>query len=733
MLASKKTLRLGTRASRLSILQTRFAIEKIRLSAPALNFELIPFSSPGDRDRMLDLRESPPDFFTRDLDEAILGEKLDCAIHSAKDMPLPSPAGIDWFWLPWRESPEDAIVLRKGFDMNAPQILSGKFRIGISSSRREDYCRKRFPGALILPIRGDIEMRISKLDGNEYDMLIMAAAALKRLGLEERISELIPLQQMPSPDGQGALGISFRTGDELFTALRKLFLKSVVFAGAGCSGADSLTLAALKAIKICDACLYDALIPDEIQELIPKNAIAIRVGKRLGAHEFEQDEINALVADLARQGKSVLRLKGGDPGIFGRLAEETESLDLLSIPYRVIPGVSSLSAASTGTGLLLTRRGRSRGFHVKTLRTSSENASLNADKALSACETRAFFMGVNQLPEIMKNCLNDGIPPEKPVSIVLDAGRASQKIISCELRNLNSPALLSERDKGLPGIVIVGDAAHPKYIYKGNGALQGKKVLLLFSRTIMDEAVSAVNDHCGIPLRFPTASFRATADIAEKLGNIFSADWITASSPTSVEILVSEMKERGLDIRKLPKILACGSGTSAKFAEFGIFPDAQPNSSFCREAMIETAIEMIPRQSRIVVLSSEKAKSHLKNGLINTGFAHTSELVIYESFADSNIDLPPFDAAVFGSPSAAEDFIRHYGAEILIGKPAAALGKKTSAKLAEHGIHAPCPMEVESARAAVSVLAAIMLDNLGVSLSAGFRSRLSNENCPAIF
>ena len=128
-------------------------MDRIKTWLPSLTFELVSFSSPGDRDRQSDLRTSPGDFFTRDLDEAILNGHLDFAIHSAKDLPDPMPEGMDWCWLPWREDPRDALILAPG---RRVEDLSAFPVIGVSSERRELWCRKHFPDAVLNPVRGNI-------------------------------------------------------------------------------------------------------------------------------------------------------------------------------------------------------------------------------------------------------------------------------------------------------------------------------------------------------------------------------------------------------------------------------------------------------------------------------------------------------------------------------------------------------------------------------------------------
>ena len=193
-----KAILTGTRDSRLSLAQTRQAIERLCGIFPSLKFELVSMSSPGDRDKATDLRLTPGDFFTRDLDEAVLEGRIDCAVHSAKDLPDELPAEMDLLYLPWTEDPRDVLILPQGVS-----VIPDAPRIGVSSARREDYCRKRFPDAVMLSIRGNIDQRIRQLDIGDYDLLIMAAAGLNRIGMADRISEYIPLHELTTPPGQG--------------------------------------------------------------------------------------------------------------------------------------------------------------------------------------------------------------------------------------------------------------------------------------------------------------------------------------------------------------------------------------------------------------------------------------------------------------------------------------------------------------------------------------------------
>jgi len=218
MKKSPAVFKAGTRPSSLALTQTRAALDRLENLLDGVRFEMVPIASIGDTDRTTDLRQSPADFFTRELDAALLHGEIDLAVHSAKDLPDPMVGNIDVFWLPWREEPRDVLILSKGrkiSDLPANPI------IGVSSERRAEYCAKRFPGGIQKNIRGNIEERIAQVDDGSYDIVLMAAAALVRLGLTERITEWIPLDELEVPEGQGYLAVTLRKGEP--SPLRTLF------------------------------------------------------------------------------------------------------------------------------------------------------------------------------------------------------------------------------------------------------------------------------------------------------------------------------------------------------------------------------------------------------------------------------------------------------------------------------------------------------------------------------
>ena len=292
------------------------------------------------------------------------------------------PSDIDWFWLPACEDPRDVLVLRKNESLH--QLPSNPV-FGISSDRRAAYTQAHFPEARHKAIRGNIEERLEQLDAGEYDVVIMAAAALHRLALHERISTYLSLEELPVPDGQGYLAFTFRRGDLRFQRIRSLFTPTLTIAGAGVGHRDLATLATVRALARCDLCLYDSLMDQRLLDYLPAHAQAIDVGKRCGAHTKEQHEITELLCTCARQAQRVVRLKGAIR-VYWQIGRRDRSARRTQLPFRVIPGIGALQAATTHTGMLLTVA-ISRGFAAITPRAAKGKPRLAIARRERICRS----------------------------------------------------------------------------------------------------------------------------------------------------------------------------------------------------------------------------------------------------------------------------------------------------------------------------------------------------------
>lgn len=658
----KKTLQIGTRSSRLALIQAE-SVQNILLDKfPGLKWELVPLCSPGDRDKAADLISAPDDFFTRDLDQALLDGTIDCAVHSAKDLPDDLPAGVDGCWMPGGADPRDVLV--GSLD---PKV------IGVSSERRIAYAQKRFPNAECKPLRGTIEERLAQLDAGAFDCIVMAAVALQRLGREGRISEWIPLDAMPIPDGQGRLALTFRANDERFLRLRSLFIKPVVFVSAGTS-AGLCTQAGIAALRRAEICLYDALLDDALLNELPAGAQKFFVGKRSGKHSHEQPEICEMLVRFARQGRRVVRLKGGDAGLYGRLAEEIDVLDALELPHRVIPGVSSLSTATTGTGLLLTRRG-----------TADRMRVISGHPGEVPGETLAVFMGIKSLGKTVARLLDEGNAPELPVSIVFNAGRDDQQIVSGSLSDIVSNVGPTDA----PGLALIGETANEKFLYRSHGALRGKRVWLTCSAAIQERAAQAVFDFGGVPVQQPLIEL-----VSENIKGLVDADWLIVTSPSAVRCLLTQLD----DLRALPKILCCGIGTAKALAAFRVRADVMPDGEFNTAGVLAAAKKHIPTDARILRVRSDRAGETLSEELRET-FTQVDDAVICRNQI-VRTEIPVCDVVFFASVSAVESFMEQFDVEVLEGKQVVVIGTLDAAALQQRGVEqitAPRRSTVEGA------------------------------------
>ena len=701
MTNSLATFRVGTRNSPLALLQTHGTLERCAAWLPATRWEAIALQTPGDRDRATDLRESPPDFFTRDLDDAIRNGRLDCAIHSAKDLPDPMPADLDWVWLPWREDPRDALILPAEKKWNDLPTIP---RIGISSARRAAYCRQRFPNVKLLPIRGNIEERLAQLDAGHFDLLMMAGAALVRLGLEKRISEWLPQKDLATPEGQGVLALTFHAGNPLFLRLRSLFVKAVAFVGAG-AGRDAITLAGLQAIRQADICLFDTLMDQHLLDELPPTARRVDVGKRCGQHHAEQDEINALLARHARQGLRVVRLKGGDPGIFGRLAEELETLDTLRLPYRVLPGISSLQAATTGTGMLLTRRGSSRGFCAMTPRAKGGHIA-PVNREARARLPIVFFMGAEIVAQTAHELMADGTPPETPAALVFDAGGEQEKIIRTTLLEFSDS---HPETTNQPGLFIVGEVTRHSYNLS-HGALQGRRVLITSSDALQEQATARVRDWGGIPVSRPLIRLVPDPAAQDELQNLARYGWLVITSPSAVRCFAELWRAMHGDVRRLPQIMVSGPGTAAAVTQkLGIVPDLQPPSDFGAAGVQSFAAALIRDGKPVLRIRSDKAGMDLTETLQKLGL-EVHDLVIYKNERIRYAGCLEFDVAVFASASAVEAYVESWGAAALAGRTILAIGTPTTRALERAGLRADVMGFSATVEGAIAALAAHMVN-----------------------
>ncbi|WP_396186477.1 uroporphyrinogen-III C-methyltransferase [Flavobacterium sp.] len=238
----------------------------------------------------------------------------------------------------------------------------------------------------------------------------------------------------------------------------------VTLVGAGPGDPDLLTLKGVKALAEAKVVLYDALANEAIMNHAPKSAIRIFVGKRKGRHSYSQDQINQLIVDNALTYGNVVRLKGGDPFIFGRGSEEIEFVESFGIPTFVVPGISSAIAVPANQGISLTKRGISESFWVITGTTSERNLSADIALAAKSSATVVILMGMSKLAQIVSLFQKES-KGETPIAIIQNGTLSSEKFGIGTINSIQE--VVAENKLSNPAIIVIGEAVRERNKLKG--------------------------------------------------------------------------------------------------------------------------------------------------------------------------------------------------------------------------------------------------------------------------
>jgi uroporphyrin-III C-methyltransferase/precorrin-2 dehydrogenase/sirohydrochlorin ferrochelatase len=229
----------------------------------------------------------------------------------------------------------------------------------------------------------------------------------------------------------------------------------VYLVGGGPGDPELLTLRALRLMQQADVVLYDRLVSDGVMELVRRDAERIYVGKRRSEHAMEQENINQLLVDLAKEGKRVLRLKGGDPFIFGRGGEEIELLAQNNIPFQVVPGITAASGCSAYAGIPLTHRDYAQSVRFVTGHLKSDNTNLQWPELANPTQTLVFYMGLVGLKEICESLISHGRSPQTPVALIEKGTTQKQRVLIADLQSIAD--VVAANDVHAPTLFIVGE------------------------------------------------------------------------------------------------------------------------------------------------------------------------------------------------------------------------------------------------------------------------------------
>lgn len=438
----KRKIKIALRKSNLAQIQAKEILNKIL----DINYELITLDTYGDKHKEINLIENKiDDFFTREIDEMLLKNQADIAIHSAKDLPDIMNNKLELIALTKSLDNTDSFVSRSETSL---KNLPKGFRVGLSSSGRAEQILNINPYIKIINIRGTIEERLDLIKQNKTDSIIVATCALQRLGI---LSENLFFEKLniKTHHFQGMLAVvSKKNRLDLKQVFYKLdsrrFYGKVYITGSGPGDPGLLTIKADNALKNADIVCYDDLIDKTLINNLA--AEKIYVGKRKNKHYKTQDEIHEILYRNALLGKNVVRLKSGDPFIFGRAGEEIKFLAERFIPFEVIPGLSSANGAAAGLNIPLTLRGISNSLSYITGHYENEE-----NIKVPNSDTLIYYMAASNLKKLSQRLISSGHNKKEKVVIVRNATFPNQETDIKTIENMSETKLES------PLLVILGE------------------------------------------------------------------------------------------------------------------------------------------------------------------------------------------------------------------------------------------------------------------------------------
>lgn len=472
---------------------------------------------------------------------------------------------------------------------------------------------------------------------------------------------------------------------------------TVYLVGAGCGNPDLITWKGLRLLRACDAVLYDDLSSPKLLEETKADCEKIFVGKRYGRHSLPQAEINALLIAKAQEGKTVVRLKGGDPFVFGRGGEEMLALRKEGIACEVVSGVTAAVAVPAAAGIPVTHRKTARSFHVITGHTAAdgtETLTESLDTLAKSEGTLVFLMGLHHLEEIVSGLLQGGKPADTPAAVISKGTTPEQRVVRAKLCDLAEETRKANLEA--PAVIVIGETAgmdlsgtipHPLYGVKIG--VTGTKSITKKLRDKLETLGAAVTE-----LDYATlVPDWESAELAQALQCIASYAWAVFTSPNGVEIFFQYLQKQRIDIRILSniKFAVIGTGTAAALEKHGIYPAFLPKR-YDVESLARGLCGVVGAEEKILILRAAQGSPVLTALLEQERKAYT-DVKLYDIAVDAekcrfaNEKVKEMDFITFASGSGVRGFFAQ-GGTIPQGTTAVCIGTSTARVLAAYGAYA---------------------------------------------
>ncbi|MEF2145694.1 MAG: uroporphyrinogen-III C-methyltransferase [Desulfovibrionaceae bacterium] len=455
-------------------------------------------------------------------------------------------------------------------------------------------------------------------------------------------------------------------------------MSTVYLIGAGPGDPGLLTVRAKELIETCDVVVYDYLANKEFLKYARKDAEIIYVGKKGGDHTLPQDKINELIVELARSGKSVARLKGGDPFVFGRGGEEAEELVEAGVAFEIVPGVTAGVAAPAYAGIPVTHRDHTTSvcFITGHEDPTKEATGHNWDVYAQSTSTLVFYMGVKNLPMISEKLIQGGRDPKTPVALVRWGTRSEQQSFVSTLADVAAEA--ERRGFAAPSIIVVGGVCglHDKLSWFEKRPLLGKGIVVTRAREQASGLVRDLVDLGAHVYEFPTIEIQPLddyEDVENAVMRLPMQDWVVFTSVNGVKYFWKQLDEVGLDSRVFGgiQVAAIGPATADALRERGIKPDFIPEK-YVAEHVVEGLLERGVAGKKVLIPRARVAREVLPEQLAAAG-AKVQVLPVYEtrlaqedaSEVLAAMDKGKLDYVTFTSSSTVDNFFELVPAQTL--------------------------------------------------------------------
>ena len=474
----------------------------------------------------------------------------------------------------------------------------------------------------------------------------------------------------------------------------------VYLVGAGPGDPGLLTLKGRAAIERADVLVYDRLVSPRLLGYARPDCELVYVGKTPDHHTLPQRKINALLVKKALAGNVVVRLKGGDPFVFGRGGEEAEELRDHGLPYEVVPGVTSAIAAPAYAGIPVTHRDAASSFTVITghERDGKGTSAIPWGQVARLKGTLVFLMGMENLPRIVDNLVGHGMDPATPAAVVRYGTWPMQRTVCAPLASLEER--VGEEGIENPAVIVVGQVAalRERLSWAERKPLFGKTVVVTRARHQASALASSLEERGAQVLEFPAIEIAPPTDprpLAEAVAGIEAYHWVVFTSANGVDAFFAEAAAQHLDARCLAgvEVAAIGTGTQAALAAHGI-TQVQVAREFCAEGLAGLLADKVRAGERVLIARAEEARDVLPRALEEQG-ALVSDVAAYRTQAVAEgaealaaaLSAGDVDAVTFTSSSTVTNLLACLGGPTLLeGTDLYSIGPVTTETLRAAGL-----------------------------------------------